>query len=77
MTHNPAPMTHNVSLDPDHRYGCHNKQDSTITKGHVQAGWTSDGRRNMVERKTEWLEIGCGHSFKDQDPACSGCRWRR
>lgn len=69
-------MKHSTSLAPSHRYGCHNKPDSTITKGDVQAGWTADGRRNMVERKTEWLEIGCGHSWKATDPNCTDCKWR-
>jgi len=69
-------MTHNHHPDPNHRYACHNKPDSRFTVIQVQDGWSPWGHRETTNCRTEWLDIGCGHSYKSTDPACSGCAWR-
>lgn len=23
-----------------------------------------------------WLSIDCGHSYRETDPGCQGCKWR-
>lgn len=23
-----------------------------------------------------WLPIECGHSYRETDPSCAGCKWR-
>lgn len=77
MTYQPeSDLNHNHHLDPAHRYACHNKPDTAVTTGKVQDGWTEDGRRNMKAHTSRWLDIGCGHSYRVTDPACTGCKWR-
>lgn len=77
MTYKPeADLNHNQPLDQNHRYACHNREDMSVTRGMNQNGWTDDGRRNMVERETRWLEVGCGHTYRSTDPCCTSCKWR-
>lgn len=75
MTYTPEQDLNHNTPHPDHRYGCFDKgaNDQPLV---VQTGWTSDGRRVVGEVETEWLGIGCGHSYKVTDPCCSGCEWR-
>lgn len=54
-------------------YGCHNKPRDTLF-GQFQAGWTDDGRRQMVCRPIP--PIGpCKHDSNMTDSMCSGCKW--
>lgn len=77
MTYTPTQdLNHNHHKDPAHRYACHNKQPSTPMRYRVQDGWTREGQRIMRPHATQWLDIGCGHSYRTTDPACSGCHWR-
>lgn len=77
MTYKPeSDLNHNHHQDPNHRYACHNKPDSRFTVIQVQDGWGPQGNRETTNHRTEWLDIGCGHSYKSTDPACSGCAWR-
>lgn len=63
----------------EYRYGCHSRKigDSqrgrTVDRHSVQDGWTSDGRRRMVELVSDWIEMACGHTTRATDPACEGC----
>lgn len=76
MSYQPTTDLNHQFVSPGHRAGCQDKPDSRVTVIQVQDGWTQDGRRNMREHRTEWLPIGCGHSYKRTDPACRGCTWR-
>lgn len=76
MTYTPEfDLNHNTPLDPEHRYGCHNKPDSAKT-----VAWLNRKRVRGIQEiapvTTEWLDIGCGHSYRSTDPGCTGCKWR-
>lgn len=68
-------LNHNV-VSPHHRYGCYDKPQSRETAIEVQHGWTTGGRRATHMHQTRWLDIGCGHSYRETDPSCRGCKWR-
>lgn len=57
-------------------YDCHNHEERKNSPMTVQDGWTEDGRRNMIEIKTKWRDVQCGHDMRTTDPNCTGCRWR-
>lgn len=76
MTYKPETDLNHQYVSPEHRYACFNKPDSRVTRGIEQDGWTPDGRRHMVDRQTEWLPIGCGHTWRESDPSCTDCKWR-
>lgn len=42
-----------------------------------QDGWNPDGTRRMiVSTEHRWAEIQCGHTERQDDPECAGCRYR-
>jgi hypothetical protein len=63
-------------IGASYRYGCHNRERRSSTIHMYQAGWTADGRRNMVPVRSEWLDIPCPHDVRASDPACAGCKHR-
>lgn len=76
MSYTPeSDLNHNF-ISPDHRYDCHNKADTKHSLSMMQDGWTTDGRKHMVPHMTQWMDIGCGHSYRETDPSCRGCKWR-
>lgn len=62
------------------RYGCHDHPPYDPENPPVlqaQNGWTATGRRRVVEIRTKWKPVQCGHSeLSGDDPKCEGCRWR-
>lgn len=77
MTYKPEADLNHHHLDPGHRYACYNKPDSRFTLIQVQTGWTLCGKRETTNHRTDWLDIGCGHSYRGTDPSCSSCVWRQ
>lgn len=76
MTYNPeTDLNHHAPLDPDHRYACHNKPDSRVTRAWLNQKVVR-GQQKIDVVNTEWLDIGCGHSYKSTDPSCTDCKWR-
>ena len=59
-----------------HRYACHNRPPISPGLLTVQEGWTDGGQRRMGSLPTNWLDVNCGHDFRQRDPACDGCRWQ-
>lgn len=63
----------------DYRYGCHSSRLGPMPRGRravpvqAQDGWTSDGRRNVINFASDWIEMPCGHTTRARDSACEGC----
>lgn len=59
-------------------YGCHDREPFEEI-ALVQNGWSSDGRRQLVEipaAGSKDCQYAKGY-LGQTDPSCSGCRWRR
>lgn len=54
-------------------HGCYNRSPFRDTL-MVQNGWTSDGRRDMIEIPFRMAK-DCMYDLKHTDVQCNGCRW--
>lgn len=68
-------LNHNV-VSPEHRYSCFDKPSSRVTQIYVQDGWIGRVKRFLRLHRTEWIDNGCGHSYRGTDPSCTNCKWR-
>lgn len=76
MTYKPQQDLNHQTISSTHRYSCHNGDRPKTVHYEMQDGFTSDGKRNMVDVVTEWLPIACGHTWAETDPNCTDCKWR-
>jgi len=68
-------LNHNAPKDPAHLYACHNKPDSRVTRAWLNRKMVR-GIQAIDVVKTEWRDVGCGHTAKQSDPCCENCKWR-
>lgn len=73
-----ADHSHEITIQPKGFVyeACHNKPRPTSTTQRYQNGWTTDGRRNMIEKTTHFVVQGCTHLKRREDSGCIGCEHR-
>ena len=78
MKYKPEVDLNHQFVSEEHRSGCiKSPRPRYKTPAYmVQDGWNEDGTRRMIQHKTHWLPMNCGHSYSATDPSCRGCRWR-
>lgn len=58
-----------------YRYGCSSARNGdTRPRGmktiYIAHPWSANAGRTVT---TQWLDMACGHSERETDPACTGC----
>ena len=75
MTYTPQHDLNHNYVSPDHRYACYNKPNSRVTRAWLNTKMRR-GLQIIDSVTTEWLDVGCAHSYRSTDPSCTDCKWR-